>query len=167
MSMLIPQAAIKLWKTFHYTFAQFTFHINQRPLLFAFRTWMPEGDSLSLDSALRGKLRSADTEAIRALSRPIWTKPVDMWSTVHCRQLISSVELGFWNMFLATIICECSNSMFTFISGWHFSASLFNNSSEKRLHPWTESKECTHYGITSCKALFLLSPYQQFQSSLT
>ena len=165
--MLIPQAAIKLWKTVHYTFAQFTLHINQRPLLFAFRTWMPEDHSWVSILRFAEKLRSADAEAIRALSRPIWTEPVDLWSTVHRGQLISSVELGFWNMFLATIICECSNSAFTFISGWHFSASLFNNSSAKRLHPWTESKECIHYGITSCKALILLSPYQQFQSSLT
>ena len=132
--MLISQAAIKLRKTFHYTFAQFTFHINQRPLLFAFRTWMPEDDSWVLILRIAEKLRSADTEATRALSRPIWTKPVDLWSTLHCRQLISNVELGFWNMFLATIICECCNSMFTFNSGWHFSAYL-------TIH---QKKDCTH-----------------------
>ena len=71
------------------------------------------------------KLHSAEAEAMYGHCQSQFEQNqciVDSWL------YISSVESGFCNMFLATIICECSSSLFTFNSDWYFSARLFGNS---------------------------------------
>ena len=97
---------------------------------------MPEDDRL-LIPRFAEKLRSAEAEATGTVKANLNKTSIYRSGKVQCIVdsclYISIVESGFWNMFLAMIICECSSSLFTFNSDWYFSARLFSNSSEKRL----------------------------------
>ena len=100
------------------------------------------------------KLHSAEAEAMYGHCQSQFEQNqciVDSWL------YISSVESGFCNMFLATIICECSiqffcsHSIVTDISQPDYSAIQFIRKGTETV--WTESTECVQYGITFCKAV--------------
>ena len=92
---------------------------------------------MTLDSAHRGKTSFRRGRSYGHSQSQFEQNQYRRYGKVQCIVdsclYISIVESGFWNMFLAMIICECSSSLFTFNSDWYFSARLFSNSSEKRL----------------------------------